>query len=132
VRRSKLMGKGTVSVDGTTLLLNGRKMLPLWARLVVILGAVAASLALLGLVAWPVAFVILFCARLRHAESVPAADLRSVTYEPRRNRLLITTGAPVRCVAWQTLGDSPAPAEALRRLVPDAFREEPVGGWKTF
>ena len=133
-RRSKLMGKGTVSPQSPSLAFAGKRMLPFWAQLLVVVSAVAASLALLGIVAWPIAIAILLLGRLRHRESLPAASIQSVAYEPGRHRFLVTARveAGLLCVAWQTLGDSGALADELRRQFPAAFREEAVRGWKTY
>jgi len=132
-RRSKLMGKGTVAVEGASLVFAGKRMLPLWAQLLVVAGAVAASLALLG-VAWPIALGILLFGRLRHRESLPAASIQSVAYEPGRHRFLVSAnvGAELQCVGWQSQGDSAPLADALRQQFPGSFREEAVRGWRTF
>ena len=133
-RRSKLVGKGTLSLDGASLVFTGKRMLPFWAQLLVVVGAVAASVALLGVVAWPIAIAILLFGRLRHRESLAAASIRSVAYESGRRRFLVTAsaGAGLRCVGWEVQGDSGPLAEALRHQFPDTFREEPVRGWKTY
>jgi len=133
-RRSKLVGRGTVSVEGSSLVFAGRRMLPLWAQILVVVGAVAASVALLGIVAWPIALAILFFGRIRHRESVPAAGVRSVAHEPGRRRFLVVAdgGGGARCVAWQTLEGSAPLADALRQQIPGALREEGVRGWRTY
>jgi hypothetical protein len=128
------MGKGTVSLAGTSLVFVGKQMVPIWARLLVVVCAVAASFVLLGIVAWPIAIAVLLIARVRHRESLPAECVRSVAYEARRSRFLVTAeaGGRLQSVAWQTRGD-PAPlAGALRQQFADSFREEAVRGWKTF
>jgi hypothetical protein len=132
--RSKLVGKGTLSVEEPSLVFAGRRMLPFWAQLFVVVGAAAASIALLGAVAWPIAIGIMLFGRLRHRESVPAASIQSVAYEPRRHRFLVTASveAGLQCVAWQTRGNSAPLADALRQQFPGSFREEAVRGWRTF
>jgi hypothetical protein len=133
-RPSKLMGKGTVSMEGTSLVFTGKKMLPFWAQLLVVLGAAAASLVLLGIVAWPIAIAILLFGRMRHRESLPAASIQSVVYEPARHRFLVAASVEAGrlCVAWQTLGDPGPLADALRQQFPGSFREETVRGWRTY
>jgi hypothetical protein len=133
-RRSKLLGKGTVSLEGTSLFFTGKRMLPIWARLAVVVCATAASLVLLGIVAWPIAIAVLLFARARHRESFPAGSVRSVTYEARRGRFLVTAdaGGRLHCVGWQTRGNSAPLADALRAQFPDSFREEIVRGWRTY
>lgn len=132
-RPSELMGKGMVSVEESSLVFAGKKMLPLWVRVLVVVVAAAAGIPLLGMT-WPIAVAILIFGRVRHRESWPAAAVQSVAYEAGRGRFLVTAkvGPAAQCVAWQTRGD-PAPlAEALRRQFGGAFREEAVRGWKTY
>jgi hypothetical protein len=127
------MGKGTISLEGPSLVFTGKKMLPLWVQLAVVLCGAASSLGLLGIL-WPVAFAILLFGRVRHGESLPAGSVRSVIYEARRGRFLVTAdaGGRLQCVGWQARGD-PAPlAVALRQQFGDLFREGPVRGWRTF
>lgn len=133
-RRSKLMGKGSLSLEGPSLVFAGRRMLPPWAQLLVAAGAMAASIAFLGVVAWPIALAILLFGRLRLRESVPVSGVSSLAYEPGRRRFLVIAdvGGRNRCVAWQTLGDSAPLADALRREIPAAFREAAVRGWRTY
>jgi len=133
-RRSKLLGKGTVSLEGTSLVFAGKTMLPIWARLVVVVCAVSASFVLLGIVAWPIAIAVLGFGRIRHRESFPAGSVRSVTHEARRGRFLLTADADGRlhCVGWQTRGDAAPLADALRAQFPGSFREGAVRGWRTF
>ena len=133
-RRSKLLGKGTVSPEGPSLVFAGKRMLPVWARLIVVVCAVTASFVLLGIVAWPIAIAVLLVGRVRHRESVPAATVRSVAYEARRGRFLVTAdaGGRLHCVGWQTRGDSAPLADALRARFPDSFREAAVRGWRTY
>jgi hypothetical protein len=128
------MGKGMLFVEEASLVFEGKKTLPFWVQLCVVVMAAAASIALLGVVAWPIAVVILIFGRVRHRESWPAAGIQSVAYEPGRRRFLVTAdGAEgTRSVGWQTLDDSTPLAEALRRQFPDAFREEAVRGWRTY
>jgi hypothetical protein len=99
-----------------------------------VVAAAAASVALLGVVAWPIAVAVLLFGRVRHRESWPAASIQSVAYESRRHGFLVTAnvGAGARCAAWQTLGDPASLAEALRRKFPGAFRDEAVRGWRTY
>lgn len=133
-RRSRLMGKGTLSVEGESLVFEGKRMLAFWAQLLVVVGAAAASMALLGGPGWLIAIAILFFGRLRHRESLPAASIQSVVYERGRHRFLVAAnvGAGLQCVAWQTQGDSGPLADALRRQFPGSFQEEAVRGWKTY
>ena len=121
-------------VEESSLVFQGKKTLPFWIQLLVVVAAAAASVALLGVVAWPIAVAILIFGRVRHRESWQAAAVRSVAYEPRRRRfLVIADGADgTRSVGWQTLDDSAPLAEALRRQFPSAFREGPVRGWRTY
>jgi hypothetical protein len=133
-RPSKLTGSGTVALHDASLQLAGRKRLPAWAAILVVACAAAASLALLGIVAWPIAIAMLLFIRVRHRESFPLAGVRSVTYEARRGRFLATAdvGGRLQCVAWQTRGDPAALAGALGQQFGDSFREGPVRGWRTF
>jgi len=133
-RPLKLMGKGMLFVEESSLVFQGKKTLPFWVQLLVVVAAAAASVVLLGVVAWPVAVAILIFGRVRHRESWPAAAIRSVAYESGRHRFLVTAnvGERARCAAWQTLGDSAPLAEALRRQFPRSFREENVRGWRTY
>jgi hypothetical protein len=133
-RPSKLLGKGILFVEESSLVFAGKKTLPFWVQLLVVVAAAVASVALLGVVAWPIAAAILIFGRVRHRESWPAASIQSVKYESGRHRFLVTAnvGAGARCAAWQTLGDSEPLAEALRRQFPSAFRDEAVRGWRTY
>jgi hypothetical protein len=133
-RRSKLVGKGTVSLDGPSLVFEGKRMLPFWVQLLVVVGAMAASIVLLGIVAWPIAIAILFFGRLRHRESLAAESIRSVAYEPGRRRFLVTAdaGGRFRCVGWQFQGDAGPLADALRRQFAAVFEERAVRGWQTY
>jgi len=133
-RPLKLMGKGMLFVEESSLVFQGRKTLPFWVQLLVVVAAAAASVVLLGVVAWPIAVAILIFGRVRHRESWQAAAVRSLAYEPGRSRfLVIADGADgTRSVGWQTLGDSAPLAEALRRQFPSSFREENVRGWRTY
>lgn len=128
------MGKGTLSLDGPSLVFEGKRMLPFWAQLLVVTGAVAASIVLLGAVAWPIAIAILLFGRLRHRESLAAASIRSVAYEPGRRRFLVTAsvGAGLRCVGWEVQGDSGPLADTLRRQFAAVFEERAVRGWRTY
>jgi len=130
----KLAGKGTVSLDGPSLVFVGKRMLPFWAQLLVVGGAAAASIVLLGIVAWPIAIAILLFGRLRHHESLPAANIRSVAYEPGRRRFLVTAsvGAGLPCVGWQVQRDSGPLPDALRRQFAAVFEERAVRGWRTY
>ena len=89
-RPLKLMGKGRVFVESSSLVLAGKRPLPFWVQLLVVVVAAAASIALLGVVAWPIAVAILIFGRVRHRESWPAAGIQSVAHEPARRRLLVT------------------------------------------
>lgn len=133
-RRSGLVGKGTLSVEGPSLVFAGRRMLPLWAQLLVVAGGAAASVASLCGLGMLIAVLILLFARLRHRESLPAASVQAVAYEPGRHRFLVTAkaGGGPQCWAWQTQGDSGSLADALRRQFSGSFREEAVGGRRTF
>jgi len=133
-RRSKLVGKGTLSVDGQSLVFAGKRMLTFWAQLLVVVGGAAASMAIFCGVGWLIAIGIVLFVRLRYRESLPAASIQSVAYEPGRHRFLMAAnvGAGLQCVAWQTQGDSGPLADALRQQFPDSFREEAVRGWKTY
>ena len=133
-RPLKLMGKGMLFVEESSLVFQGRKTLPFWVQLLVVVAAAAASVALLGVVAWPIAVAILIFGRVRHRESWQAAAVRSVAYEPGRRRFLVMADRAdgTRSVAWQTLGGSAPLAEALRRQFPSSFREENVRGWRTY
>jgi len=127
------MGKGTVSLEGESLILTGKRVLPFWAQFAVVVCAAATSLGLLG-VGWPLALAILLFGRLRHREAWPVDSVRSVIHEARRDRFLVTAnvGGRLQCVGWQARGD-PAPlAGALRQRLVESFREGPVRGWRTF
>jgi hypothetical protein len=132
--RTKLVGRGTLLLDGPSLVFEGKRMLPFWAQFLVVTGAAAASIVLLGAVAWPIAIAILIFGRLRHRESMDAASIRSVVYEPRRHRFLVTAnaGTGLRCAAWRALGDSGPLADALRQQFAGSFRKEAVRGWRTW
>lgn len=130
----KLMGKGILFVEESSLIFAGKKTLPFWVQLLVVVAAAVASVVLLGVVAWPIAVAVLLFGRVRHRESWPAASIQSVAYESGRHRFLVTAhvGTGPQCVAWQTLDDSAPLAEALRRKFPRAFRDEAVRGWRTY
>jgi hypothetical protein len=128
------MGKGTISLEAASIVFAGKRMLPIWARALVVVCATAASLVLLGIVAWPIAIALLLFGRIRDRESVPAGSVRSITYEAGRGRFVVTADADERlhCVGWQTREDSAPLADALRAQFPDSFREGAVRGWRTY